>query len=608
MDHPPRAERPPTIADLRRQIAALQEQVSDLQIMCENTVEHGTLIENELEEKNRSINKLLTLMKMYLPSQLYESIAGGSLGGKLTYKRKKLTMFFSDIVGFTDVTDTLEPETLSSVLNEYLTEMSSIATVYGGTVDKFIGDAIVIFFGDPQFTDDETHAKQCLRMATDMLDKIKLLSGKWRAAGATRDEPRHESAHGCRGAGDAVRHISGEVEDQSDVYVVVREFETLAERVRPFVERLGRKGAIRHDDVLSGHVRMTARPLKILPRVDIAGRGFRGVHARQSERADERPDRGVASRRGHGCRRLAESGRAVQGGQPLRPTRGIRQVGPVFARICQRKQGERRLDSGQVAREHEGPLRVDPRERRDDRGDGAAERRIFAHPLHPGVVEHPLSDDDDPVRARVAGGCHRAGEEGFTIDLEEGLRGAAQTRGATAREDDRVEPGAPRRVHSSPGRFHDPERPPSLAVMRTFSIELDLSSPFTMSTIASAATETAVRASISTPVRSAVRTVASIATPSSSIARSTDAPCTPMMCARGSSSAQRFAPWIPAMRATASTSPFGTDPSRSDATTSGAHRTNPRAVAERTVGCLSVTSTMRAWPDSSRWVKLMRPA
>lgn len=186
MDHPPRAERPPTIADLRRQIAALQEQVSDLQIMCENTVEHGTLIENELEEKNRSINKLLTLMKMYLPSQLYESIAGGSLGGKLTYKRKKLTMFFSDIVGFTDVTDTLEPETLSSVLNEYLTEMSSIATVYGGTVDKFIGDAIVIFFGDPQFTDDETHAKQCLRMATEMLDKIKLLSGKWRAAGATQ--------------------------------------------------------------------------------------------------------------------------------------------------------------------------------------------------------------------------------------------------------------------------------------------------------------------------------------------------------------------------------------------------------------------------------------
>lgn len=186
MDHPPRAEQPPAKASLQRQIAELQERVSDLQILYENTVDHGTLIENELEEKNQSINKLLTLMKMYLPSQLYDSIAGGSLGGKLTYKRKKLTMFFSDIVGFTDVTDTLEPETLSSLLNEYLTEMSSIASVYGGTVDKFIGDAIVIFFGDPQFIDDETHAKQCVRMAVEMLDKVKLLSARWRAAGATQ--------------------------------------------------------------------------------------------------------------------------------------------------------------------------------------------------------------------------------------------------------------------------------------------------------------------------------------------------------------------------------------------------------------------------------------
>jgi hypothetical protein len=56
----------------------------------------------------------------------------------------------------------------------------------------------------------------------------------------------------------------------------------------------------------------------------------------------------------------------------------------------------------------------------------------------------------------------------------------------------------------------------------------------------------------------------------------------------------RLAAWMPEMRATASTSPLGTDPSRSAATTCGAHRTNPRAVAARTVGCLSVTSTMRA--------------
>jgi hypothetical protein len=140
---------------------------------------------------------------------------------------------------------------------------------------------------------------------------------------------------------------------------------------------------------------------------------------------------------------------------------------------------------------------------------------------------------------------------------------------------------------------------------RTFEISTPLSSALTMSTNASAATDTAVSASISTPVRSAVRTVASMRTPSSVTSRSTTAPCTPITCASGSSSGVRFAAAMPEMRATASTSPFGTAPSRIAATTSGAQRTNPSAVAERTVGCFSVTSTMRAFPASSRWVNLV---
>ena len=115
-----------------------------------------------------------------------------------------------------------------------------------------------------------------------------------------------------------------------------------------------------------------------------------------------------------------------------------------------------------------------------------------------------------------------------------------------------------------------------------------------MSMTARPATATAVKASISTPVRSAVRTVASIATPPSSISRSTTQPCTPMTWASGRSLGVRFAAAMPAMRATASTSPFGTASSRSADTTAGGQTTNPRAVADRTVGAFSVTSTMRA--------------
>ena len=61
------------------------------------------------------------------------------------HSRKNLTIFFSDIVKFTDITDTTEPERLASIVNAYLSEMSSIALEYGGTIDKFIGDAILIF-------------------------------------------------------------------------------------------------------------------------------------------------------------------------------------------------------------------------------------------------------------------------------------------------------------------------------------------------------------------------------------------------------------------------------------------------------------------------------
>jgi adenylate cyclase len=167
-----------------REIETLRKELQDLKIMYENTTEHSTVVENELEQKNRRFYSLLALLKTYLPAQVYESIETGKLTSKVTYKRQKLTMFFSDLVGFTEVTDTLEPETLSDLLNEYLTEMSALAGVYGGTVDKFIGDAIVIFFGDPQFIDDETHAKNCIRMAVEMLERVKMLSGKWHEAGA----------------------------------------------------------------------------------------------------------------------------------------------------------------------------------------------------------------------------------------------------------------------------------------------------------------------------------------------------------------------------------------------------------------------------------------
>ena len=80
-------------------------------------------------------------------------------------ERKKLTIFFSDIKDFTATAERLQPEDLTALLNEYLTDMSAIAVEHGGTVDKFIGDAMLVFFGDPETAAWQEDAKACVRMA-----------------------------------------------------------------------------------------------------------------------------------------------------------------------------------------------------------------------------------------------------------------------------------------------------------------------------------------------------------------------------------------------------------------------------------------------------------
>ena len=68
---------------------------------------------------------------------------------------ENLTIFFSDIQNFTATTERLQPELITQLLNEYFTEMSEIAHRYGGTIDKFIGDSIMVLFGAPESREDD---------------------------------------------------------------------------------------------------------------------------------------------------------------------------------------------------------------------------------------------------------------------------------------------------------------------------------------------------------------------------------------------------------------------------------------------------------------------
>jgi class 3 adenylate cyclase/HAMP domain-containing protein len=139
--------------------------------------------ENELAEKSRALEQLSSQLAKYLSPQVYESIFTGKQEVKIASRRKKLTVFFSDIAGFTETADRLESEDLTRLLNHYLTEMSQIALSYGATVDKYVGDAIVIFFGDPETRGVREDALACVEMAIAMRKRMRELHELWRASG-----------------------------------------------------------------------------------------------------------------------------------------------------------------------------------------------------------------------------------------------------------------------------------------------------------------------------------------------------------------------------------------------------------------------------------------
>ena len=137
----------------------------------------------ELESANDFLAALSMKISRYISPQVYKSIFSGQKDVTIHTERKKLTIFFSDIQNFTATTERLQPELITQLLNEYFTEMSAIAHEHGGTIDKFIGDAMLIFFGDPETRGDRADAKACLQMAWRMQRRLVELNAKWRSQG-----------------------------------------------------------------------------------------------------------------------------------------------------------------------------------------------------------------------------------------------------------------------------------------------------------------------------------------------------------------------------------------------------------------------------------------
>ena len=135
---------------------------------------------DSLKEKNTRLEEISNRLAKYLSPQIYKNIFEAESEQMSDYKRKKITVFFSDIKGFTDLSDSLDPDLLAELINEYLSAMTDIALKHGGTIDKFIGDAILVFFGDPESDGLKKDASKCLSMAISMQNKVAELDRNWR--------------------------------------------------------------------------------------------------------------------------------------------------------------------------------------------------------------------------------------------------------------------------------------------------------------------------------------------------------------------------------------------------------------------------------------------
>jgi len=127
------------------------------------------------EERERT--RIKKAFQSYVAPEVVNQIIKHPENLRLGGERRELTILFSDIRGFTSLSETLDPEALVEVLHEFLNPMSEIIVKHGGTIDKYIGDAIMALFGAPLDLPD--HSRRACRTALEMVQSLKALDQDW---------------------------------------------------------------------------------------------------------------------------------------------------------------------------------------------------------------------------------------------------------------------------------------------------------------------------------------------------------------------------------------------------------------------------------------------
>lgn len=142
--------------------------------------------QRNLAQSQQRLTSLVTMtnrLTRYLPPKVWQPILKNQNSVEIVSQRRKMTILFSDIVGFTDLSDTISPDHLANILNTYFDRMTQITLNYGATLDKFIGDGMLCYFGDEPHSNERENALKCVRMAIDMRREMAVLRRQWQSQG-----------------------------------------------------------------------------------------------------------------------------------------------------------------------------------------------------------------------------------------------------------------------------------------------------------------------------------------------------------------------------------------------------------------------------------------
>ncbi len=175
--------------------------------------------------ENRNKEKIKQAMGKYLSQDIMKNVVSNIDDLKLGGKRAVVTVLFSDIRGFTSLSEKMSAEEVSMILNEYFAEMEPIISKYNGVINKFIGDAVMAIFGEP--IQDINHPKNAVKCAYEMLKKVEYLQEKWLYEG----KPKIEIGVGINTGEVFIGNIGTETRME---YTVIGDTVNLASRIESY--------------------------------------------------------------------------------------------------------------------------------------------------------------------------------------------------------------------------------------------------------------------------------------------------------------------------------------------------------------------------------------